>query len=510
MDSQKYLFVNLTQDKMSKDRKTAKEIRTYVMQDIGKARRKRKNVQVPLKLRSSPLPLAQSIFDISMPVDSIVDPTGRRLQGEDMEVESHTPERSAAVDLSRPFWNQNPLQILDDGWGMDPFAMYAMALALNGNTTNSSGYAALSERREYFLFPFAPANSRSFRDLLISPIIRDAVARDFRKGISICLRRCTSGLRCINSSIASMGPQASLETPVITAIIGFICYNYVCQDFAQAEIHFAGLQGIIDLGGGIGGLPAQVRLMVMWVDITTALMRNHLPHYALPADLLPILPPLPPESSRQIENITALMLSISPEMSSVVHIYRDLKRLAAWFENQSAVPGIGRDSLSVSLFLDPIAHRALSDFAPMMSIASSPLTKACALAALVIIISLRRKHDSFPGALPPYPRTITDALKDSDTDGPEFLTLRLWLLTISGISTTERNERQGAKVRLVAEMRAAGLQNWKGVTERISVMPWFKGLWEEECMLLGKDVMSMIHLSETETATCGISYNIIQ
>lgn len=246
------------------------------------------------------------------------------------------------------------------------------------------------------------------------------------------------------------------------------------------------------------------------VDITTALMRNHLPHYALPADLLPILPPLPPESSRQIENITALMLSISPEMSSVVHIYRDLKRLAAWFENQSAVPGIGRDSLSVSLFLDPIAHRALSDFAPMMSIASSPLTKACALAALVIIISLRRKHDSFPGALPPYPRTITDALKDSDTDGPEFLTLRLWLLTISGISTTERNERQGAKVRLVAEMRAAGLQNWKGVTERISVMPWFKGLWEEECMLLGKDVMSMIHLSETETATCGISYNIIQ
>lgn len=138
MDSQKYLFVNLTQDKMSKDRKTAKEIRTYVMQDIGKARRKRKNVQVPLKLRSSPLPLAQSIFDISMPVDSIVDPTGRRLQGEDMEVESHTPERSAAVDLSRPFWNQNPLQILDDGWGMDPFAMYAMALALNGNTTSQS------------------------------------------------------------------------------------------------------------------------------------------------------------------------------------------------------------------------------------------------------------------------------------------------------------------------------------------------------------------------------------
>ncbi|KAI1377246.1 hypothetical protein F4677DRAFT_444472 [Hypoxylon crocopeplum] len=502
MDSQEYLFVNLTQDKRSKDRKTAKEIRTYVMQDIGKARRKtRKNVQVPLKLRSSPPPLAQSILDITS-VAKPVNSTVRSLQGQDLEVESHTPERSG---LSRPFWNQNPLQILDDGWGMDPFALYTIALALNGNTATSSSYAALSQQRQCFLFPFAPANSRSFRDLLISPTMRDAVARDFGKGMSICLRRCASGLRCINSSIASMSPQASLETPLIMAIIGFICYNYVCQDFAQARIHFAGLRGIIDLGGGTGSLPAQVRLMIMWIDITTALMRNHPPHYALPADLLPILPPLPLDSSSQMESITALMLSISPEMSSVVHVYRDLKRLAAWLETRSAMPGIEGDCLSVSLFLDPIAHRALSDSAPIISITSSPLAKACALAALAIIISLRRKHDGFPGALPSYPITITDALRNSEMDGPEFLMLRLWLLTISGISTTERNERQGAQAGLMAEMRAAGLRNWRGVMERISPMPWFKSLWEEECMLLGKDVMSKLRLSET--ITCGISYD---
>ncbi|KAI0459553.1 hypothetical protein F5B21DRAFT_248460 [Xylaria acuta] len=505
MDSQKYLFVNLTQDKRSKDRKAAKEIRTHVMQDIGKARRKaRRNVQVPLELRSPPPPLAQSRLDITSVVKP-VNSTVRSLQGEDLEVESHAPERSVAVGLSRPFWNQNPLQILDDGWGMDPFAPYTIALALNGNTTTSSSYAALSQQRQYFLFPFAPANSQSFRDLLISPTMRDAVVRDFGKGMSICLRRYAIGLRCINSSIASMSPQAGLETPVIKAIIGFICYNYACQDFTQAGIHFAGLRGIIDLGGGTGSLPAQVRLMIMWIDVTTALMRNHPPHYALPADLLPILLPPPLESSRQMENMTALMLSISPEMSSVVHVYRDLKRLAAWLETQSAMPGIERDSLSVSLFLDPIAHRALSDSAPIMSMTSSPLVKACALAALVIIISLRRKYDSFPGALPSYPITITDALRDSEMDGPKFLTLRLWLLTIAGISTTERSERQGAQVRLVAEMRAAGLRNWRGVTERISPMPWFERLWEEECMLLGEDVVSKLHLSET--ATCGISYD---
>lgn len=233
-------------------------------------------------------------------------------------------------------------------------------------------------------------------------------------------------------------------------------------------------------------------------------MRNHPPHYTLPADLLPILPPLPPESSRQMENITRLMLSISPEMSSVVPVYRDLKRLATWLETQSAMPGIERDSLSVSLFLDPIAHCALSDFAPVISITSSSLAKACALAALVVIISLKRKYDSLPGALPSYPTTILDALRDSEMDGPKFLMLRLWLLTIAGISTTEQNERQSAQMRLVTEMRAAGLQNWRSVTERISPMPWFKGLWEAECTLLGEDVMSKLHLSDS--APCGIPY----
>ncbi|KAI0798763.1 hypothetical protein GGR55DRAFT_703044 [Xylaria sp. FL0064] len=500
MGSQQYLFVNLTHDKRPEGRKTAKEIRTHVMQDIGKARRKiRKNAKFQLELRSPPPPLTQPILDTT----SVVKPVAvRSLQGEDPDVEPHTPEPSVAVGLSRPFWNQNPLQILDDSWGMDPFALYTVALALNSNTTTSSGYAALSPRRQYFLFPFAPANSRAFRDLLISSTMRNAVVHDFGKGVSICLRRYAVGLRCINSSIASKGPQTILETHVIKAIIGFVCYNYACQDFAQAELHFTGLRGIIDLGGGTSNLPAQVRLMIMWIDITIALMRNHPPHYALPADLLPILLPPPLESSRQMENMTKLMLSISPEMSSLVHVYRDLKKLAAWLDTQSAMPGIERDNLSVCLFLDPIAHRALSDSAPIMFMTSHPLAKACALAALMVIISVRRKYDSFPGALPSYVTTITNALGNAEMHSPEHLTLRLWLLTIAGITTTERNERQSSQAGLITEMKAAGLRDWRDVRERISSMPWFERLWEEECKLLGEDVMSKLHLSQT--AMCGM------
>jgi hypothetical protein len=138
MESQKYLFVNLTQDKRSQDHKTAKEIRTHVMEGIGKARRKtRKNMQVALRLRSPPPRLAQSELDVASVV-KLVNSTERSLQGEYLEAESHTPERSLAIDLSRPFWYQDPLQILDDSLGMDPFALYTIALALNGNTTSRS------------------------------------------------------------------------------------------------------------------------------------------------------------------------------------------------------------------------------------------------------------------------------------------------------------------------------------------------------------------------------------
>ncbi|KAH9894653.1 hypothetical protein F4778DRAFT_283842 [Xylariomycetidae sp. FL2044] len=505
MESQKYMFVNLSQDKRSKDRKIAKEIRTHVMQDIGKGRRKtRRNLKIPLTLRSSPPPIGQLRQDTT----SVLSPTDSSVcnsQTGDPVIESHTPQRPVSPGLSRPFSHQSPLQMLDDVWDMDPFTLYTLALVLNTSLSStsrstSSSYLALSQRPQHFLFPFAPPKSRSLRDLLISPTMRDDVDRDFSRGMSICLRRYTAGLRCINTSIASTGQQVGLKTPLVTAIIGFICYNYACQDFAQAEVHFAGLRGIIELRGGLVTLPAQIRLMIMWIDITTALMRNQQPYYTLPVDLLPVLERPSLERARQMEDMTALMLSISPEMPNVVHVYRDLKRLAAWLENQSATPGLERDSLSVSLFLDPIAHRALRECAPIMTMDASHLAKAFSLAAMMIIISLRRKYDSFPGAVPTYPITITDALEDAGMNEPEFLILRLWLLTIAGILTTDWIERHNAQVRLVAEMRSAALRSWGAVMERISLMPWFGRLWEEECTTLGEEVMSKLWPSETATS----------
>lgn len=70
---------------------------------------------------------------------------------------------------------------------------------------------------------------------------------------------------------------------------------------------------------------------------------------------------------------------------------------------------------------------------------------------------------------------------------------------------TERDEREGAQVGLVVEMRAAELQSWRDVMELVRPMPWLKRVWEEERMLLGEDVMSKLHISETPICDSGIS-----
>jgi hypothetical protein len=33
--------------------------------------------------------------------------------------------------LSRPFWDQHPLALMEHNWGMDAFAAYGLALAVN-------------------------------------------------------------------------------------------------------------------------------------------------------------------------------------------------------------------------------------------------------------------------------------------------------------------------------------------------------------------------------------------
>jgi hypothetical protein len=136
MSSQGFLFVNFTHEKRTRASETKREVRRHVMRDIGKARRKNKNLRLPLELHlpgqllASTLPQPEEVLQPLPSVDSIA----QNAWDEEFEIESRTAEPSFFPGPSRPILDQNPFQILEDNWGMDPFASYSLALALIENT----------------------------------------------------------------------------------------------------------------------------------------------------------------------------------------------------------------------------------------------------------------------------------------------------------------------------------------------------------------------------------------
>jgi hypothetical protein len=136
MSSQGFLFVNFAHEKRTRASEKEREVRRHVMRDIGKARRKNKNLRLPLKLHppgQPPAPTLPQPEEILQPLQS-VDSIDQNAWREEFEIESRTSEPSFFPCPSRPFRDQNPFQILEDSWGMDPFASCSLALVVIGNT----------------------------------------------------------------------------------------------------------------------------------------------------------------------------------------------------------------------------------------------------------------------------------------------------------------------------------------------------------------------------------------
>lgn len=117
-----------------RDQATTRQIRQHVMRDIGKARRKpRRNPQVKLEVRSPKKEIAglsSSSATCSCAAVGLNNECGNCSQPAAGPLlqrlgESHLPS------LSRPFWDQHPLAMMEHNWGMDAFAAYGLALAVN-------------------------------------------------------------------------------------------------------------------------------------------------------------------------------------------------------------------------------------------------------------------------------------------------------------------------------------------------------------------------------------------
>lgn len=133
------------------------------------------------------------------------------------------------VRPSKPFWDQHPFSTLIRGWGMDPFAAYALALAYLDALKTQSRPTAPGESGYYFWFPFAYSNSQFYRDMFTSPTMREAVTSDPSKSLAVRLGRYQDGLKCIKSRLGSENVQVAAGLNVVTAVIGLICYNVSAQ-----------------------------------------------------------------------------------------------------------------------------------------------------------------------------------------------------------------------------------------------------------------------------------------
>lgn len=115
-NSQPFLYVdcNVPTRVRRHDKVLERNIRRHVMVDIGKARRK---------------PPRNPQFDLKMPLSHADETIGEKCRDPNDSAKSYRrpwPESQ----LMRPFWDQHPLTVLEQQWGMDEFSAYGIILLM--------------------------------------------------------------------------------------------------------------------------------------------------------------------------------------------------------------------------------------------------------------------------------------------------------------------------------------------------------------------------------------------
>lgn len=224
--------------------------------------------------------------------------------------------------------------------------------------------------------------------------------------------------------------------------------------------------------------------------MTTALVQNTRPQYPLPLDVLPLLPP-PQPSTRSVNLAISDIIRIAPELSDMMDTYRDLKTLTTVIESQVMTSGqqVWQDEMTIGLYLNPIAHRLLSmTSSTTVDHHQSALGEACRLAALCFVIAIKRRCNSYPGSSSSYVPAILNAIKDEPLTTPNLLTLRLWLLALCGLMTSDLTQRQVIIAEIRKTMLSAGLDSWHDVMLYVKVMPWIDSLFGDQTITLGAEV----------------------
>ncbi|TFB01884.1 hypothetical protein CCMA1212_006171 [Trichoderma ghanense] len=478
------LFINSTGSARGRprDAKTKRQIRQHVMRDIGKARRKPpRNPQVKLRVRESVAAEAAAETETAKSAVVFVSLSSSQTQSDETRPQPRTqmqlhsqpqlntcgPPIHPLPPLTRPFWDQHPLAILEQTWAMDAFAAYGLALAV---AWNSSLRDSCKSR---FWFPFAFKASNFCRNYLTGPEVRTAIhSQPTEKSIIFALARSTEIVSCIETKLRNPDINVATADNVIRAVMGCICYNYIIADLDQARVHLDGLKLMISMRGGI----------------ETSLLFDQKPRFPLPSKLLP---PIPPNHHSSHEILTSLpfhLINLCPSheahhLDGVVSALRDIGSLTEVVQSKLSTWGddLWKEEIFLGARLNPIAYCLLD--APPHPHAGMDLpccfTEALRLGALLWILGVKQKAQAFPGSPALYVGRLlhllqNQSIKNLVSTTPYFVPFQLWLLVLCATMSELSSERT-TSLKMVAGIMSEYGWEWEQVMANVKQLPWISG-----------------------------------
>lgn len=473
-----FLFVDSTSSTVGKqkDGETRRRIRKHIMRDIGRSRRKKtRNPQFELELVDHAGPSTSSPSSTSN-IDTLISD----------DVPAITSDEGLKSALPGIFWDEHPLTVVDTHWGVDPFVAYALAMALASSKNRPCTHTGC------FWFPFAFRDSTFFRRMLTGTDVEQSFLREtLAKSQNLGLARYNGSLGSLQRQLADPDVAIATSDGVVRGIIGLICYNYVTREFAQAEVHLAGLERMISLRGGVAsfGKEHNLWLMVFWIDVTAALLRDRAPRFPLPpAEVLPVVMPRPQTLAFTMHyDAMAEMCPVpNPQNFQVVKSLRALKDLSMVIELELLKRGdsLWHDEVFMGLRLNPIAHSLLSTLSTEPAMASLDSTlEAARLGCLIFVLALKEMTHTFPDTDAGYASRVLAVLENDATgitpsSNSAYVALRLWLLVMCSISSLSSNERVVVTIDLVQTMDLLGLDTWDEVMAKVRTMPWVDAAFE--------------------------------
>ncbi|KAL7918538.1 hypothetical protein ACQKWADRAFT_303965 [Trichoderma austrokoningii] len=469
----KLLFINSADPARGRprDQATTRKIRQHVMRDIGKARRKpRRNPQVDLQVRSPKKVAGPSTTSCRCTAVGLNQALCDRCTQLSVGAANLPP-------LSRPFWDQHPLAMMEHDWGMDAFAAYGLALAVSWEQS----YTDPSIPR--FWFPFAFQASDFCRDFLTGPEVRAAIhSQTKEKSRAFALARFMEVTSCINRRLLQPDVSAATAINVIRAVMGCICYNFIVSDFEQARIHLSGLKVMIAARGGIESLANenQILLMIFWVDTLSSLVFDQKPRFPMPTLLIP---PLPNEELPEILTTLEPNLGILCSNTDTHHVviaaaFQDIWSVCKIIRSKLELLGenLWREEIYLGTQLNPIAYRVLDSDAQSHADTSFCILEALRLGILLWILGIKQKAQSYPCSPASYiTRLLLNMQNPSMTNlaqhSPYFIPYQLWLLFICATMALDPTDRAIA-LQIVARIMNENRWTWVDVTVCMQQLPW--------------------------------------